>query len=71
MIPGELCESCNEWNRGRYSVIECSVCKNDMCNLCANYFLCPSCLEKRENGKLEAIPEFEQGNLIGWNNIKK
>lgn len=70
MIIGELCESCNEFNRGRYSVVECSICENDMCNLCGNDFLCPNCFEKKKNGTLGADPEIEGGFLTGWRKRK-
>ena len=50
--------------------VKCSVCSNEMCDLCANEYLCPVCFELKEQNKLLAEPIFEDGYLIGWTKNK-
>jgi len=45
MKVGELCESCNTFNPGRYGVGKCTICGKDMCNHCANLQVCASCFD--------------------------
>ena len=63
---GELCETCNRFNEGLYPVVECPICGRDMCNYCANDFLCPECFELKENNQLHATPLYEDGELYSW-----
>ncbi len=45
MKTGELCESCGRFSEGRYNVVRCPICGNDVCNLCGNMQACPQCFD--------------------------
>ena len=66
MKIGELCETCGTFNEGNLKVAECPVCGNDVCDSCANDFLCPSCYARKEVWTLNATPIYEEGELVAW-----
>lgn len=61
------CETCGHYNP-TYPV-EC-ICGKEMCNSCANDFLCPTCFALKEKWQLKAKPIYEEGELAGWEKEK-
>ena len=71
MKTGELCESCGRFSEGRDHVVECSICKKDMCNYCANLQACDKCFSYYDYGDSITIGDktykyiIEKGEEIG------
>lgn len=61
------CDTCKGFNFYNKPT-KCPVCDcdNEMCDECANDFLCPTCFSMREQGLLKATPLYEGGDLVGW-----
>lgn len=71
MKIGYLCESCSHFTESTGDVVMCPCCEKDMCNSCANDFLCKNCQIKEKDGSLykQFKKVFEDGEFSNWERI--